>query len=206
MDKLTMIEFDNNNGSLYKVSICGDGGVGKTSIINSYLGQGFQTNYKVTIGCQIATYEQLIADKMIKFQFWDLAGQQRFEFVRSAFYRGSHGAILVFDRTRRSSLHNLQKWVTEILSNLDHEVPFIILGNKSDLTEKIQVDDQEIVEIISKISQQTQNSEIPYFLTSAQSGVNLKEALTSIGQKLRKLSPQPIYQTIFRKQTVGDAY
>ncbi len=200
-----MTEIDNNNGSLYKLSFCGDGGVGKTSIINRYLGQEFQTNYKVTIGCQIATYEQLIDGQIIKFQFWDLAGQQRFEFVRSAFYRGSHAAILVFDQTRPLSLHNLQKWETEILSNLKYEIPFIILGNKSDLTGKIQVSDQEILEIISKLSQRTQISKIPYFSTSAQSGFNLKEALTSIGQTLMKSSPQPIYQTIFRKQTVGNA-
>ena len=55
-----MAEIPNNNGMLYKLSFCGDGGVGKTSIISSFVGQEFQTNYKVTIGCQIATHEQLI--------------------------------------------------------------------------------------------------------------------------------------------------
>lgn len=206
MDKPTMAEIDNNNDMLYKLSFCGDGGVGKTSIINSFLCQGFQTHYKVTIGCQITTYDQLIDGQMIKFQFWDLAGQQRFDFVRSTFYRGSHAAILVFDRTRPLSLHNLQKWRIEILSNLNYEIPIIILGNKSDLTEKIQVNDHEISEIITKLSQRTQISEIPYYFTSAQSGFNLKEALTSIGQTLMKSNPQSIYQTIFKKRKVRNAY
>ncbi|MFX0174051.1 MAG: hypothetical protein ACFE9L_19370, partial [Candidatus Hodarchaeota archaeon] len=61
MDKYTLAEITkNHNNSLYKLCFAGDGGVGKTSIINRYIGQGFQINYKVTIGCQITTYNQVI--------------------------------------------------------------------------------------------------------------------------------------------------
>ncbi|MFX0208495.1 MAG: Rab family GTPase [Candidatus Hodarchaeota archaeon] len=195
----------NNNGSLYKLCFTGDGGVGKTSIINRYIGQGFQTNYKVTIGCQITTYNHVIEGENTKFQLWDLAGQQRFEFVRSTFYRGSHAAVLVFDRTRPQSLHNLRRWREEILSNVGYKIPFIILGNKSDLKEKIQVNQHELMEIISELKQQTQLIEIPHFFTSAQSGLNLKEALTSIGKILRKTIPQPIFPNIFKRQRVVNA-
>ncbi|MFX0152269.1 MAG: Rab family GTPase, partial [Candidatus Hodarchaeota archaeon] len=167
--------------------------------------QGFQINYKVTIGCQITTYNQVIEGQNTKFQFWDLAGQQRFEFVRSTFYRGSHAAILVYDRTRPQSLLNIQRWREEILSNVGYEIPLIILGNKSDLKEKIQVNEHEIIKIISELKQQTQLIEIPHFFTSAQSGLNLTEALTSIGKILRKFFPQPIFPNIFKKQRVGNA-
>ncbi|MFX0052557.1 MAG: Rab family GTPase, partial [Candidatus Hermodarchaeota archaeon] len=167
--------------------------------------QGFQINYKVTIGCQITTYNQVIEGQNTKFQFWDLAGQQRFEFVRSTFYRGSHAAILVYDRTRPQSLLNIQRWREEILSNVGYEIPLIILGNKSDLKEKIQVDEHELIKIISELKQQTQLIEIPHFFTSAQSGLNLTEALTSIGKILRKFFPQPIFPNIFKKQRVGNA-
>jgi small GTP-binding protein len=200
-----MTEFVRKQDFLYKICVCGDGGVGKTSIINRYIGQKFQTNYKVTIGCQIATHNQQIDGQTIKFQLWDLAGQQRFEFVRSTFYRGSHAAILVFDRTRPLSLQNLQQWKKEIDSNIGYDIPFIILGNKSDLIERIQVNEEKTLEIISEFKQQTHFSEIPYFLTSAQSGLNLKEALISIGQILRKSSPQPVYQRILEKTRAENA-
>jgi GTPase SAR1 family protein len=176
------------------------------------------------------THNQSIDGQILKFQFWDLSGQQRFDFIRSTFYRGSHAAILVFDRTRPLSLLHLQRWKEEILSNVgyeipffilgnksDHlqrwkeeilsnvgyEIPFFILGNKSDLIDKIRVNEHEMLEIISELKQQTQSSEIPHFLTSAQSGLNLKEALTSIGQILRKSNPQSVYQYIFKKQRIS---
>jgi len=157
----------------------------------------------VTIGCQIVTHNQSIDGQILKFQFWDLSGQQRFDFIRSTFYRGSHAAILVFDRTRPLSLLHLQRWKEEILSNVGYEIPFFILGNKSDLIDKIRVNEHEMLEIISELKQQTQSSEIPHFLTSAQSGLNLKEALTSIGQILRKSNPQSVYQYIFKKQRIS---
>ncbi|MFX0174431.1 MAG: Rab family GTPase, partial [Candidatus Hodarchaeota archaeon] len=167
--------------------------------------QGFQINYKVTIGCQITTYNQVIEGQDTKFQFWDLAGQPRFEFVRSTFYRGSHAAILVYDRTKPQSLHNLQRWNEEILANVGYKIPLIVLGNKSDLKEKTQVNKHELIETISDLKQQTQLNEIPHFFTSAQSGLNLKEALTSIGKILRKSIPQPFFPNIFKKQRIGNA-
>lgn len=197
-----MAEFDEKHDFLYKICFCGDGGVGKTSIINNYIGQGFHTDYKVTIGCQIVTHSQLIDGQQIKFQLWDLAGQQRFEFVRSTFYRGSHAAILVFDLTRPVSFQNLQRWRKEILSNVGYEIPFIILGNKSDLTDKIQVNEQEILETIFEFKHQTHVSEIPYFFTSALSGLNLKEALVRIGQILRKSNPPSVYQKFLKRSSV----
>ncbi|MFX0184962.1 MAG: Rab family GTPase [Candidatus Hodarchaeota archaeon] len=200
-----MAEVNRTQDFLYKLCFCGDGGVGKTSIINRYIGQGFQTNYRVTIGCQIVTHNLTIDGQILKFQFWDLSGQHRFEFIRSTFYRGSHAAILVFDLTRPLSLYNLHKWKEEILSNVGYEIPFIIFGNKSDLIDKIRVKEHEILEVTSELKPQTQSSEIPHFFTSAQSGLNLKEALTSIGQILRKSNPHPVYQNIFKKQRAGNA-
>lgn len=201
----TMTKLHRNQDFLYKLCFCGDGGVGKTTIINRYLGRDFDTNYKVTIGCNITTHHQLIDGQQIKFQLWDLAGQPRFEFVRTTFYRGSHAAILVFDRTRYLSLQNLDRWIDEIYTNVGYEIPLIILGNKSDLIDKTQVNENEMPEMILELKEQRQISEIPYFFTSGKSGLNLNEALVCIGRILRKTNPNPVYANILKKTKVKNA-
>ena len=45
-------------------------------------------------------YPLVIDGKKIKAQIWDTAGEERFRAVTSAFYRGSVGALLVYDMTR----------------------------------------------------------------------------------------------------------
>ncbi|MHA1973107.1 MAG: Rab family GTPase, partial [Candidatus Hodarchaeales archaeon] len=124
--------------NLYKVTMVGDGGTGKTSIVEQYLGNGFSVGYKLTIGTSISTHTTAIDGREIKYQIWDLAGQQRFEFVRSTFYRGSHALVMVFDVTRPTTLENLREWKFEALRNIGKEPPFpvILLGNKVDLQHK----------------------------------------------------------------------
>ncbi|MHA2203636.1 MAG: Rab family GTPase, partial [Candidatus Hodarchaeales archaeon] len=122
---------------LYKICLLGDGGVGKTSLRERFLGKGFQSGYILTIGADFAVQNLEIDGTQYKFQIWDLAGQQRFEAVRALYYKGSHGAILVFDRTRPESLFNLENWKRELFTNVGRQIPYIILGNKSDLPNAI---------------------------------------------------------------------
>ena len=53
----------------------------------------------------------------ITFQIWDLAGQGTFNQVRSMYYRGVFGALVVFDVTRKNSFDNLSSWIKELYKN-----------------------------------------------------------------------------------------
>jgi len=170
---------------LYKICLLGDGGVGKTSLRERFLGKGFQSGYILTIGADFAVQDIVVNDEQVKFQIWDLAGQQRFSAVRALYYKGSHGAILVFDRTRPESLYNLENWKKELFTNVGREIPYIILGNKSDLPNS--VDDGELDRFIQK--SQTEITDIPYKIfylnTSAKSGLNVQDAFESLGKVIR---------------------
>ena len=170
---------------LYKICLLGDGGVGKTSLRERFLGKGFQSGYILTIGADFAVQNLPIDGVQYKFQIWDLAGQQRFSAVRALYYKGSHGAILVFDQTRIDSLYNLTKWRDELFANVGREVPYLVLGNKSDLPEAI--DQSDIDKFISKV--QSENTDIPFdvkFLkTSAKSGLNVTEAFEELGLTIK---------------------
>lgn len=171
---------------LYKICLLGDGGVGKTSLRERFLGKGFQSGYILTIGADFAVQDKTIDGEQVKFQIWDLAGQQRFSAVRALYYKGSHGAIMVFDRTRPDSLYNLENWKKELFTNVGREIPFILLGNKSDLPNAVENG------VLNRFIQKSQTEisdiqyEIKYLDTSAKSGLNVTEAFESLGRTIKE--------------------
>ena len=93
-----------------KIILIGDGAVGKTSMRRRYLGEGFKTDYQMTIGADLAAkFSPIIysGGKQIKYLIWDLAGQPRFSNVRKAYYMAAVGALVVFDATRQDSFTNI---------------------------------------------------------------------------------------------------
>ncbi|MHA1223116.1 MAG: hypothetical protein ACTSP3_07645, partial [Candidatus Heimdallarchaeaceae archaeon] len=66
----------------------------------------------MTLGADFSVIDkQILPNEIWKFQIWDLAGQPIFEQVRPRFYKGSMGALLVFDITNKQSFRNCLKWV-----------------------------------------------------------------------------------------------
>jgi len=80
--------------------LVGDCGVGKTQIRNRYTLDEFNPQSKSTIGVEFAFKTVNINGNDIKGQIWDTSGEERYRAITSAYYRGSVGAILVFDVTK----------------------------------------------------------------------------------------------------------
>ena len=171
-------------GHYYKVAVIGDGAVGKTSIIEHLLGREFHSTYLLTIGANISTFPYTCSyGHLYRFQFWDLAGQKRFDLVRGPFYRGSRAAIMVFDVTRPVSMESLETWKEELFQNAGPNIPFIVLGNKSDLEPKFNKD--KLTTFLNTASK-VQN-EVPYLPTSARMGTNVNEAIELLSQVILKM-------------------
>jgi len=177
---------------LMKIMILGDKGVGKTTFRSRFVGRSFQTKFRPTsqmkvIGAEWELKEHQISDRLLKFQIWETAGQQRFGAVRSVYYLGCLGALLLFDVTRRESFQNLQHWLKEIWNNNGKGViPIVVIGNKSDLRdqfpESISIDTAQ--KYCAKISEQTKphGFEVQYFEASAKTNLNVTEAFELLGQ------------------------
>ncbi|MEM3586124.1 MAG: Rab family GTPase [Candidatus Jordarchaeaceae archaeon] len=152
--------------------VCGDGAVGKTSIIKRYSENTFNENYIATVGCNFATKKIKINGIEVTCQIWDIGGQPQFKVVRQSFYRGAKGAVFVFDVSRRETFENLEKWreeVNEIITN----IPCIVIGNKIDLPRKVS--EEEAKEYSSKINAK-------YFETSVTRNINIQQSLDDINQ------------------------
>jgi small GTP-binding protein len=164
-----------------KVVMIGAGGSGKTALVNRFLTHKFSEEYIVTIGSQFAvkTVEIEAANGrsvVVKLLVWDLAGQQRFDFIRGSYYRGSKGALLVFDTTRKSTYLELPKWIKETEDSLGERIPIILLANKVDLVEH-RVITREMGEQFVR-----EHNLTGYLETSALSGQNVEEAFNILAR------------------------
>ena len=183
---------------LAKVCLIGDGGVGKTTLRNNYLGKGFGTEYLPTLGSDFVSKQVTVSTsrgkKELKFQIWDLAGQPSFKQIRRMYYKRAVGCLVVFDITRPESLHNLENWLKELIQNSGSpQIVVIILGNKTDMREEApswistETAEQYIIELEAKFPDL---KEIIYLETSAKNGDNVNRAFHELGQRILQM----IYQ------------
>jgi Ras-related protein Rab-11A len=186
-------ESSDNQKYFLKIVLLGDGAVGKTNIRKNYLGQGFTKDHLMTIGADFAAADKVlqIEDKEynITFQIWDLAGQGTFNQVRSMYYRGVFGALVVFDVTRKNSFDNLSSWIKELYKNSNRgAVPIVILGNKYDLFDEDEdhvksVEINDMIELLDK-ELKDENFNVTYLNTSALTGLNIENAFESLGSNI----------------------
>ena len=168
-----------------KVTLLGDPGVGKTSLIQRFVFDAFDDKYLATIGAKITKKiyhcsedaELPLSDgSELCLLIWDIAGQKAFQSVHQAYYRGAEGALVVCDITQRESLTNVVEWVTE-LYNVVGNVPVIILVNKFDLQDRVAFGEEEIKEVLSTLP-------INYAFTSAKTGHNVALAFKELSKLL----------------------
>ncbi|KAJ0579464.1 putative small GTPase, P-loop containing nucleoside triphosphate hydrolase [Helianthus annuus] len=85
----------------------------------------FSLNFKSTIGVDYATRRIQPGGQIIKGQICDSAGQE------SPYYRGSLGAFIVYDITRKVSFENVERWLRELRDHTDQTVVVMLAGNKA---------------------------------------------------------------------------
>ena len=81
---------------VFKITVIGDGEVGKTSLIKKFTKGSFKEDYIKTIGAQFSKYNEIIDKDDIVLFFWDVAGQDEFHFLRPSFFKDSRAAIIVY--------------------------------------------------------------------------------------------------------------
>lgn len=110
-------------------------------------------------------------------QIWDTAGQEKFQSIGSAFYRGSDACVLVYDTTNAVTLDKLESWKKEFINQggIDdpNEFPFIVVGNKSDRMDKA-------VDLETAKQFGESHGDMPCFETSAKEGTGIPEAMEEV--------------------------
>ncbi|MHA1379964.1 MAG: Rab family GTPase [Candidatus Helarchaeota archaeon] len=176
----------------FKLIVCGDPMVGKTSVILRFTERAFKRTYISTIGVNITEKRVLHKKSNIELIMWDIAGQSKFQAMRKHFYKGADAAFLVFDLTNQKTFKNIIKWDKDINSFLNHRIPGFILGNKNDLGEYREVDRNDGVKLAKSLGYE-------YIETSALKGNNIDEAFQKISEILYNLENDKIEQYKLKK-------
>lgn len=125
---------NSQRSTLLKVVILGDGGVGKSCLMNRFVSNHFDEHSFHTIGVEFLNKDIDINGEAYTLQIWDTAGQERFKTLRTPFYRGSDICLLTYAVDDRTSFKNLALWRSEFLYYADVQegstFPFIVVGNK----------------------------------------------------------------------------
>lgn len=164
---------------LFKVVIVGDGGVGKSTMIQR-LTTGQFIPQKITIGTDLATYDLDIDNINIRLQIWDFAGERRFRLFLPNYSRGATGCLLCYDITRRTSFDSLDEWFNIVNENAINPV-FILVGEKLDLADiRRSVKNEHAEELKEKYN-------LDYFFeTSSKSGENNKMLFETLTRSILK--------------------
>jgi Ras-related protein Rab-23 len=165
----------------FKISIIGDGGVGKTSLIKKFTKGTFEKDYIKTIGAQFSRYDKEINRDIINLIFWDIAGQDDFNFLHPLFYKESRAGIIVFsleenDLGQESFIH-ISNWHNEIKKHCGN-IPVVLFANKVDLVNVDNLTETEIQELVKD------HNFLGYYITSAKTGEGVIEAFNTIIEKL----------------------
>eukprot|EP01089_Gocevia_fonbrunei_P023206 TRINITY_DN9680_c0_g1_i1.p1 TRINITY_DN9680_c0_g1~~TRINITY_DN9680_c0_g1_i1.p1 ORF type:complete len:222 (-),score=41.22 TRINITY_DN9680_c0_g1_i1:86-751(-) len=169
---------------MLKVVIVGDSGVGKSNIMTRFTNDKFSDTSKATIGVAFATKSIQVpltetVTKHVKLQVWDTAGQERYRALSSAYYRGAHGALIVYDITNKQSMDNVKIWLDEIDRFCTQDIAVILVGNKCDLSDKRCVSRDEGTKYA--------DSNNLYFMeTSAKDATNIDAAFTLLIKEIIK--------------------
>ena len=167
--------------AMFKVCIVGDGGVGKTCLVNRYLTGIFKSDSTMTIGVDFLLKTVEIDNKKVALQIWDFAGEDRFRFLLPSYVRGASMGIFMFDITRNASLTKLTDWLEVFRKGTvdeNPEVPIFMVGGKLDLHDRRSVYSKDAVDMAKKYSL------YDYIECSAKTGENVELIFYKIARAL----------------------
>lgn len=126
-----MAEEARNELPVYKVSLCGKSGVGKTSIFRRLRGDGFEID---TSKFQHLAEEKIkvqVEDKTIIIDLWDTSGMERYSRLTRQHYFGSSVVLLVYDCDDMESLRDLAGYYKDSKDNASGAA-IVLVRNKID--------------------------------------------------------------------------
>ena len=166
---------ENEEEEEIKVILIGNTQVGKTSLINIAMGYGFNENEKGTSASYYRLKKLIVNKKEYTVNLWDTIGQEKFRQLTKIFYNNSKIVIFVYDITDKNSFEALPAWIKDVQNQLGDDYIKGLVGNKSDLFEKEEVNEEEGIEFAN-------NFGAKFLLTSAKNNnpSEIKNYLTEL--------------------------
>eukprot|EP00439_Symbiodinium_sp_Y106_P060319 s2205_g8.t3 len=135
-----------------KVIVVGNGQVGKTSMITRFAKGIFTNEYKKTIGVDFLEKRTFLKDvgEEVTYLLWDTAGQEEYDAITRAYYKGAGACILAFSTTDRDSFDAIESWYKKVHDECGNLV-MVLVQNKVDLLDEAVVEAKEVETLAKKL-------------------------------------------------------
>ncbi|XP_055545844.1 uncharacterized protein LOC129730499 [Wyeomyia smithii] len=166
-----------------KIILCGEYGVGKSSIFRRFATNTFvtATDRKSTLGLDHFDRSFAVGERNVKLQLWDTGGMERVASVTSSYYKFAEAALLVFALDNPASFHSLSQHMLDVVTYAENAKIFLV-GNKVDLE---QTGDPEVSEEdMESFCEQCHSLISATFKTSCRTGEGLEEMFQEIANTL----------------------
>jgi len=164
--------------SLHKVIMVGSGGVGKSALTLQFMYDEFVEDYEPT---KADSYRKKVVldGEEVQIDILDTAGQEDYAAIRDNYFRSGEGFLCVFSITEEDSFQATQEFREQILRvKGDSNIPFILVGNKADLSNSRQVQ-------LSTANNKATEWQVPYVETSAKTRENVDKVFYDLMREIR---------------------
>ncbi|KAJ5074306.1 ras-like protein [Anaeramoeba ignava] len=163
-----------------KISIIGNGGVGKSTFIIQFCYSKFIEDYDPTIE-ESFRKQVVIDDEILIIEILDYYyDNDCTDYYKRGNYEKTDGFIVVYSINDKYSFNELENYLKEIYKfKKVNEFPIIIIGNKNDLEEQRVISKEEGEEFANKYF-------CPFFETSAKTRNNIEETVFTLLREIRK--------------------
>ena len=175
-------------GRVFKLALVGDDGVGKTAFVKRHLTGEFEKKYVATIGVEVHPIEFDTNHGPIRFNVWDVAGQEKYGGLRSGYYIQSDCAILMFDVTSPTTYTNVPNWHRNFTRVCGKTAPMVLCANKVEVKER-KVNRESITFHLGETDEQGNVLRGPmtaYCEISTKVGAQLKEPFLCLARELMR--------------------
>ncbi|CAH1378996.1 ras-related protein Ral-a [Asbolus verrucosus] len=164
--------------ALHKVIMVGSGGVGKSALTLQFMYDEFVEDYEPT---KADSYRKkiLLDGEDVQIDILDTAGQEDYAAIRDNYFRSGEGFLCIFSITEDESFQATQEFREQILRvKNDENIPFLLVGNKSDLEDRRKVSFQEA-------SDRAKQWGVPYVETSAKTREHVDKVFYDLMREIR---------------------
>ena len=159
------------------ITLLGESGVGKDTIINMYNNKQFNHNISSTLGMNFS-YKEMIVNKKDKIilKLIDTTGHEKYRSLSKIYLKHIDAVLFVFSLDDIKSFYTIIRWIELFKNNNNKEdVPKYLIGNNKDLGNFVEQ---------SLIDEFAQKNNIPYIPVSSKEKKSIDKLFEEIGKKL----------------------